>query len=462
MQCLRWLFVLCLVATSSSAFASTAGLDAAVERAKFIVHLKVVGLERSNEIVQKSADGKVRYGDDRAVCEVKKIVLGMVATDMKGRVRITSASEKSTVELENPVRYKVGDELTLVASNCMLDRKVGMILPGDALHFEGAPGSELLDRLDERVTAAEHTRDALAKLLPGAQKEVEKALKEFDEQKRNDFKDLSPDADLLFDFCAIAQYTPDLADFARPKLNEKQRARLAKLALRALCGINEEAAAIAAELVEGKGGGAYKLLRPAALDESKALESLGRLSARKALAPVLLFLCRHDAGGRALNWAAKLAAANNASAAAAEWALIQCSEEGYVKPTAVKTALAGKKDALSVAVEKHARRLACWLLLSRAADKPVEKVQGSENVNKEVQYLYGRTEMLQVYTYVLGMRGADEERVKAVRGNMEGKVHGHGELDLSDFNDLARELRYKEKMPQAVRRLLKRKGPERR
>ena len=64
MQCLRWLFVLCLVASSTSVFASSAGMDASVERAKFIVHLKVVGLERSESVVEKTADGKVRYGDD--------------------------------------------------------------------------------------------------------------------------------------------------------------------------------------------------------------------------------------------------------------------------------------------------------------------------------------------------------------------------------------------------------------
>jgi len=435
-------------------------MDASVERAKFIVHLKVVGLERSESVVEKTADGKVRYGDDWAVCEVKKILLGMVATDMDGRLRITSASDKSTVKLDNPVRYKVGDELTLVAGSTILDPKVGMILPGDDLHFEGGPSTELLDRLEDRIFRAESMRDELGLLLPKAQAEVEKALKEFDEQKRDDFKDLSPDADLLFDFCALAQYTPDLSDFPRPALTDEQRARLTRLALRGVCGINEEAAGIAAELVEGKGNGAYQLLKPAGLDESKAIETLKRLSSRKALAPVLEFLCRHDSDNRALGWAAKLAAGNDASSQDAEWALIQCGEEGYIDAASVKTAFAGKGDALGSALKEKAQRLACWLLLCRAADAPAEKVQGTEDIEKQVQYLYGSIEMLQVYTYVLGMRGADEARVKTVRAAMDGKITGHGDLDLSDFNDVARELRYKDKLPEAVHRLVKRNGPE--
>lgn len=450
--------------TVISASLSASPLDASVERAKFIVHLKVVGMERSKVVAEKFDDGTVRYEDDWAVCEVKQIVLGMVATDTDGRLRVTSASEKSTAELDNPVRYKAGQEFTIIADSSLLDNKVGMVLPGNAQRIDGEPSAELLKRLDDRIRRAESVRDELAKLLPKAQAEVETALKEFDDQARDDFKDLSPEADLLFDFCALAQYTPDLADFPRPALSDSDRKRLTLLALRGVCDINEEVAAIAAELVEGQGNGIAQLLKPADIEEGKALEALRRLSTREKLEPVLGRLLRHDADNRAASWAAALVFGNDATSKICEWALVECAEEGFFSRealTALVTPKGGK--ALSHALDKNALTLAGWLMLSQPDAATGETVLGAgidDAQKKQLQGMYTRVELLQVYAYVLGMRGADDTGVATVRAGLTGKVQARGELDLEDVQDIARELRYKDKLPAAVKRVISRDGPE--
>jgi hypothetical protein len=482
MLCLRCVAVLALlisVACGSAFAASVAGpvaMDAAVERAKFIVHLKVVGLEESTTVAEKFDDGKVIYEDDWAVCEVKKIVLGMIATDKDGRIRITSASTKSTVNYGGATRYKTGDEITVVCQSSTLDRKVGMILPGNHLHMQGKPSDELLRLLDGRISRAEQTRDALAKLLPGAQKEVEKALKEFDDAKRDDFKDLSPEADLLFDFCAAAQYTPDLSDMPRPALSDSDRKRLTLLALRGVGELSAEDAASASALVEGKGNGAYQLLKP--VDSSKALDALRGLGTKKQLDNVLGFLCRHDVPGPdmpvAARWAAELASGGDATAQVAEWSLIEACEEGFLDRGLMRELFAGKDSDESLqarcitrAIDKRAERLAAYFVLCGSTGDSA-KAQAlltkdlQDATRKEVAALMSRTEMLQIYTYALGMRGVDDACVKSVRGQVDGKIHGHGELDFTDVADLARELRARDKLTNAIRRVLKRHTPERR
>ena len=477
MLCLRCCTVLALLLSLAcgSAFAASTtdsvAMDAAVERAKFIVHLKVIGLETSKTVAEKFDDGKVIYEDDWAVCDVNKIVLGMVATDMDGRIRITSASEKSTAEVSGAVRYKVGDEVTVVCDRCTLDRKVGMILPGNQLNVKGKPSNELLRLLDERVRRAGEIRDELGKLLPGAQAEVEKALKEFDEQARDDFKDLSPEADLLFDFCATAQYTPDLTDLPRPALSDADRKRLTQLALRGICGLAADEASSAAVLVEGKGNGALQLLKPA--DSGKALDALRGLAANDKLAQVLGYLCRHDTADTvAASWAASLAAGDDAVAQSAEWALIECCEEGYFnRATLLKLFSPGEAKGsaqsrcIARAIEKRAERLAAYLVLCAEGDGSTsENLQGTKDMQdgtlKEVTALLGRVEMLQVYTYVLGIRGSDDAQLKAIRGDISGRIHGHGELDFTDVEDLARELRARDKLVPAVLRVLRRSAPE--
>ena len=466
------LVALFCISTLISASLSASPLDASVERAKFIVHVKVVGMERADTIAEKHDDGSVLYDGDWAVCEVKKIVLGMVATDTNGQLRVTSASEKSTVKLDNPVRLKKGDEFTIIADRCTLNNKVGMILPGESTRIDGAPGNDLLKLLDDRIQRAKGIRDTLSELLPGAQAEVEKALTEFDEMDRDDFRDLSPNADLLFDFCALAQYTPDLADFPRPALNDSDRKRLTLLALRAACELDEESAEIASAIVEGKGNGALALTRPAEIEDSKALETLRRLSARENLQSVLGWLLRHDVEGRAAAWATRLSTGNDATSKVCEWALVECAEGGFFDRKALIAGLAPKGTgteyarALGNTIDKKALVLASWLLLCESKDAPAKGVQGVEGMSddrkKQVANMYGSVELLQVYALALGMRGADDANVANIRGRMEGKVQARGELDLNDLQNIARELRYKDKLPEAVKRIARRSGVERR
>ncbi|MCB9933406.1 MAG: hypothetical protein H6841_08300 [Planctomycetes bacterium] len=473
---MRYLALLVLLLSCACAHAASvrwpAALDASVERAKYIMHLKVVGLEKSDNVAEKFEDGSVLYADDWAVCEVNKLLLGMVATDGDGRVRITSASEKSTVKWSGAVRYKVGDEITLIADRCELDQKVGMILPGNHPRLQGAPTNQLLTLLDNRVQRALELRDALARLAPGAQAEVEKALAAFDAGEIEDFTKLSPEADLLFDFCAVAQYTPDLCDLPRPQHDDKTNKRLTLLALRGICGLSQGGAETALPLVAAKGNGPLRLLYPAELDDKTALAALRSLSASNQLEALLGWLLRHDVPGpdmpRAARWAAALAAGGDATSEKCEWALIEAGEEGFLDHGLLISLFTpkGQESGLSYAFERKARRLAAWMLLCSPVDgnggKDVQASPLPEAVRKQVTELYGGIEMLQVYAYTLALRGAEDERVKAVRGQIDGRYVGNGKLDLADFADVQRELRFKDKLTPAIRRAAGRVAPERR
>jgi hypothetical protein len=440
-----------------------------VDRANYIVHLKVVGIEEPTEVLERDGDS-VTYGPEYAVCDVKEIVLGMIATDKWGRVRLSCPSRKNSRHLSTEVRYAVGDEVTIISDAATLDPDQGMIFPGGGhpnRRPRGEPTRQVRELVNARASHAEALRDALDKLLPGSAAAAEKALDEFEQQVINDFTRITPEADLLLDVVAMARYTPDVALLPRPSLDDKTRARLTRIALRALCELSPAGADIAAEVVEGTGNGVYGLLRPAAVEGDSALRKLADRGEFETLAGHLL---RHDCERRALTWVCKLAQDSTATAELAQWAVIETVEGGWAETPDADTRLAPERSTslpydnagqrgVANAIDKRANWLACWLVIREGAELAAsEKIAGSAQVMgahaKRIGELYASTEMLQVYGYVLAVRGADDKQVAAARKQMEAK-RGKDGVDLADVADIEFELKKLGKLPAALKRVVR-------
>jgi hypothetical protein len=442
-----------------------------VDRAKYILHLEVVGIEEPTKVAEKDGEN-LTYGPEYAVCDVKDILLGMVASDRDGYVRVACVSRKNTRHDAGEVRYEVGDEFTLIADTCELSPRKGMTFPVGShanSHPAGKPSKELRELIYNRVERANALAEALEKLIPGATAEVQAVLDEFEQQSRDDFKDVSAEADLLLDLVAVSRYTPDLADLPRPALDESVRAKHMRLALRAVCDLSAEGAEIAAALVEGSGHGVYGLLKPARVADDKALAELRKLADGEQFDGVVGHLLRNDFEQRALAWISKLAMDSGPTAELAQWALIEAVEGGWVEFGQADQLLAPERStalpydnasqrAVAGALDKRATRLAAWLVIRQgAALKASEKVAASAGIvdahTKKAAELYGAPEMLQVYAYALAVQGADAQHVADARAQIEKKRSD--KLDLKDISAVEWELKKKNILPDAVRRVVK-------
>jgi hypothetical protein len=442
-----------------------------VDRAKYILHLEVVGIEEPTAVITKDGDN-LTYGPEYAVCDAKDILLGMVASDRNGHVRVACVSRKNTEHDPDEVRYEVGDEFTLISAACELTPRKGMIfaVPADPqCRAAGKPSKEIRELIYNRIERAKALAGALEKFVPGATAEVEAALDEFDRQSRDDFQDISPEADLLLDLVATTRYTPDLADLPRPAVDEPTRAWHTRLALRALCDLSPESAEIAATLVEGNGNGIFGLLRPGNLADDKASAAFRKLADSEEFDGVAGHLLRNDFEQRALGWLCKLATDSGPTAELTQWALIEAVEGGWVPFAEVDTRLAPERStalpydnagqrAVANAIDKRATRLAAWLVVRQgAALKVSNQVASSANVVdshvKKATELYGLPEMLQVYAYALAVQGADAQHVADARAQIEKKRSD--KLDLKDISAVEWELKKKNILPDAVRRVVK-------
>lgn len=465
---LRLIALSVIVALSSSLHACWLPLPLKpfVDRAKYVVHLKVVAIEEPTEVVSQE-DDLVTYGPEYAVCDVTEILLGMLATDEWGRVRLSCPSRKNSRRVSTETRYAVGDEVTIIADSCVLDPRNGMIFLGGGhptRRPKGKPSQELRDMIYERAEAAKVLAEKLEQYLPGATAQVEKALSEFEQQARKDFKDLSPEADLLLDLVAMAQYTPDVVDVARPE--PKQNSKHTRLALQALCALSPEGAELAAALVEGKGNGAYALLRPAATDGAETLRKLADRGEFAALADHLL---RNDFEERALKSICALALDSGPSAELAQWALIAAVEGAWVDHDQACKLLAPARSAslpydapaeraAAAALDKRATRLAAWLIMHQhgkltPGNKATDNASAAATHTRQAADLYGQIEMLQVYAYALAVQGAEAAHVKAAREQIATKRSD--KLDLTDVSEIEWELRKKNAVPEALRSIVR-------
>jgi hypothetical protein len=468
---LRLLAAIALISTAASLHAcwAAAPLKPFVDRAKYVVHLKVVGIEEPTKVESRDGD-ELTYGPEYAVCEVKEILLGMLASDEWGRVRLSCVSRKNTRHVSGEVRYEIGDEVTIIADSCVLDRAKGMIFSGGnhlTRRPADKPSQELRDLIYDRAEAAKTLAEKLEKFLPGSAAQVEKALAEFEDQSREDFKDLSPEADLLLDLVAMARYTPDVADMPRPE--PKLNAKHTRLALQALCDLSPEGAEIAAELVEGRGNGAYALLRPATV----GAEALRKLADRAEFTALANHLLRYDFEDRALKAICALAMDAGPTAELAQWALIEAVEGGWVEHDQACKSLAPARSAglpydaageraAAAALDKRATRLAAWLVM-RQGGKLTSTDKGTEVTathTKQVADLYGQIEMLQVYAYALAVQGAEADHVKAARTAIAAKRSD--KLDLTDVSEIEWELRKKNAVPDALRSVVRNSKTQRR
>ncbi len=449
---------LCVVVLSSlialpSLQASDGGiaLGACVESARYAAHVKVTSIE-------SPADGETRA---RAFCVVRKILLGYIYMDGQDRVRLE-------FEPNAPGAPAVGDEFLLLADACSSKAGAVMVFDATAAGVHRVPTSSrerLNELLQKRLDFAWRCVDELGEMLPGARDEAEKAFEDVQSGKRTSLSNLSPGADLLFDYVAMVSMQPGVAPAERPTLTQSQRAELTLKALRVAVGLTEESATVAARLVSGHGNGAHGLLSPAKLDFAQAEPALRKLRESGEMLQLLKYLMLHDADGRALSWALSLAQAEDELAFFVQWMLIEQIEETYLCRDALFNTLAPSASDSLPYESAQERALAClvdrklWRLVSylgEGAGIPAEMPKGGEAaMHKSRHSAYAaspaRVEYVEVYCYLLISRSGNDARLLEMRKGISEHSRQSGDLEkVSEVKKLIQQ--QKGQFPPALRR----------
>ncbi|MCB9895274.1 MAG: hypothetical protein H6839_12550 [Planctomycetes bacterium] len=431
-------------------------LEHFVDRSEYVLHLKVVAIEEDGEL-DSGDGGRKHYTPDYAVCQVKDVLLGLIVTDDEGHVRITSSAKRNESALSTDVSYAVGDEITLVAHSPTIVKGKGMVFNGQgypSTRESGAPSRRLRKLVQARMDNAYALLDKFDRLVPGKRTEAESAVIEHEDGTRHDYKDLSPEADLLLDLVATNRGAPAEAFAPRRDLDAKTRERLAILALRAICDVTDVAAKAALPLLGGDDHGTGGLLAPGDVSTETALATLQKLDDLGDLGAILPELIRNDVKDRALGWAAHLALKGGYAGKLGEWIWIEhmSSEAGAYKSLAGLIAPEQSRD--YPYADKEIRLIArlvdaeAWALVtlferinSLELPQPVgaqPDVKLHEARVKALAALDTQPAYLAVYTFLRAITGKDNKALTPMRKRIEQehRYKGDSSVDLDDFADL--------------------------
>ena len=446
--------LLLLAAPSVHARYGYVPLETVVDRAAYVMHLKVVAIEQSDKQPEEWADGGKRYAPDYAVCEVKELLFGLITTDTDGHVRVTSDSPRNTVHLSLDASYSVGDEITLIASSTEIVENKGMVFSGRGhphTRRSSAPTQHLRKLLRARMDHAGATLGKFDKLLPGARDQALAAVIEHEDGQRKDYLDLSPEADLLLDLVATNRGAPAEAKSPRNEFDATTIERLRTVALRAICDISEAAAATALPLLGGDGHGAEALLAPGDIKLETALTTLLVLDELGELGAVLPQLVRQDVDGRAMEWSAQLVLNGGHAGKLGEWIWIEhLSNEAQAYRLLARTLAPpkGPNYPYASAAERTLARLIdaeAWALIAlcRRIDPidlpaPTGKQPNTEKHEARVKALgklHEQAGFLAVYTFLRAIMGKDNESLEPMRERIkqQERYQGDGKIDLDDF-----------------------------
>ena len=436
------LLLLLLAAPSVHACWSYVPLEHIVGSAEYVLHVK---------------DGSKTYAPDYAVCRISELLFGLVVTDGNGCVRITSVSPRNTRHMSTDVYYAVGDELTLIAAEPEVINGKGMMFEGGghpSQRTQGNPSRRLRKVLQARMDDAYALLDDFDKLVPGARAAAEAAVIEFEDGQRQDYKNLSPEADLLLDLVATNRGAPAEARAPRRDLDASTRQRLRVLSLRALCDISEVAAKAALPLLGGDGHGAEAMLAPADIKLETALASLQKLDDLGDLGAVLPQLVRHDVAERALEWSAHLVLKGGYAGKLGEWIWIEYASNTPYAYRSLGRFLAPAQTRDFPYADADARLLAglidaeAWALITLYQSingfempEPIgeqtdaktheTRVKALESLDQEPAYLA-------VYTFLRAITADDDKGLAHMRKCIEQqqRYKGDSHVDLDDFSAL--------------------------
>ena len=432
-------------------------LEHFVDRTEYVMHLKVVAIEESDaEPNQDDPDAK-SFASDYAVCEVKELLFGIVVTDSNGYVHLTSTSTRNTHYDSQDVSYKVGDEITLIAHDPEFVKGKGMVFPGGGhpnQRTKGGPSRRLRKLIQARMDSAYTLLDKFDKLVPGAQAQAEAAVIEHEDGNRQDYKDLSPEADLLLDLVATNRGAPAEAKSPRKDFDAKTLDRLRILALRAICGVSEVAARAALPLLGGDGHGAEALIAPGDIKLEDALAALQKLDDLGDLGAVLPQLIRHDIEQRALKWSAHLVLKGGHAGKLGEWiwieylsnkerahqllerTLVPAQGRDFPYDKGEARVLARLIDAEAWALVTVYRLITGHELPEPTGDQPDTKTHKARG--KALDTIHEQPAFLAVYTFLRAITGKDGDGINHMRKRIaqQHRYKGDTKVDLDDLSSL--------------------------